>query len=102
VARYREPEIACISGAAAARHAAGAGLAMARQKAILGVMDIVFVILIGLAMLATLGVLFMGVFGMARRGGTGGMKSNKLMQWRVILQGLALLLFVVFMLLSRR
>src|SRR5258706_484600 len=28
-------------------------------------MDIVFVILIGLAMLATLGVLFMGVFGMA-------------------------------------
>ena len=68
-------------------------------------MDIVFVILIGLAMLATLGVLFMGVFGMARRGGSGGdhgARSNKLMQWRVILQGLALLLFALFMLLYHR
>ena len=68
-------------------------------------MDIVFVILIGLAMLATLGVLFMGVAGMARRGGTGGeggARSNKLMQWRVILQGVALLLFALFMLLYRR
>ena len=68
-------------------------------------MDIVFVILIGLAMLATLGVLFIGVAGMARRGGTGGeagARSNKLMQWRVILQGVALLLFALFMLLYRR
>ena len=65
-------------------------------------MDIVFVILIGLAMLATLGVLFMGVVGMARRDGSAGVRSNKLMQWRVILQGVALLLFVIFMLLYRR
>jgi hypothetical protein len=68
-------------------------------------MDVVFVILIGLAMLATLGVLFMGVVGMARRGGSGGpggLRSNKLMQWRVILQGVALLLFALFMLLYHR
>lgn len=66
-------------------------------------MDIVFVILIGLAMLATLGVLFAGVLGMARRdGSSGGARSNKLMQWRVILQAVALLLFVIFMLVARR
>jgi hypothetical protein len=64
-------------------------------------MDIVFVILVGLAMLATLGVLFMGVFNMARRGEGGPARSNKLMQWRVILQGVALLLFVIFMLLAK-
>jgi hypothetical protein len=42
---------------------------------------------------------------MARRrdsGGAGGLRSNKLMQWRVILQGVALLLFALFMLLYRR
>jgi hypothetical protein len=66
-------------------------------------MELIFPILIGLAMLATLGVLFMGVINMARRGGSaGGMRSNKLMQWRVILQGLALLLFALFMLLYKR
>jgi uncharacterized BrkB/YihY/UPF0761 family membrane protein len=69
-------------------------------------MEYVFPILIVLAMLATLGILFMGVIGMARRGSAGGvaggLKSNKLMQWRVILQALALLLFALFMMLYRR
>jgi uncharacterized BrkB/YihY/UPF0761 family membrane protein len=69
-------------------------------------MEYVFPILIVLAMLATLGVLFAGVIGMARRGRDGsaaaGLKSNKLMQWRVILQALALLLFALFMMLYRR
>jgi len=69
-------------------------------------MEYVFPILIVLAMFATLGVLFMGVIGMARRGNTpglqSGLKSNKLMQWRVILQAVALLLFALFMMLYRR
>ena len=69
-------------------------------------MEFIFPILVVLAMLAALGVLFLGVIGMARRGpnagAAGGMRSNKLMQWRVILQGVALLLFAIFMLLYRR
>lgn len=65
-------------------------------------MSYVFPILIGLAMVATLGVLFMGVFGMARRGGADPLRSNKLMQWRVILQGVALALFALSMLLMGR
>ena len=69
-------------------------------------MEYVFPILVVLAMLAALGILFAGVIGMARRGpnaGTAaGLRSNKLMQWRVILQAVALLLFAIFMLLYRR
>jgi uncharacterized BrkB/YihY/UPF0761 family membrane protein len=64
-------------------------------------MEYVFPILVVLAMLATLGVLFVGVLGMGREGHAARMRSNKLMQWRVILQGAALLLFVIFMLLYR-
>ena len=66
------------------------------------VMEYVFPILVVLAMLATLGVLFLGVFGMGREGLAARVRSNKLMQWRVILQAGALLLFVIFMLLYRR
>jgi uncharacterized BrkB/YihY/UPF0761 family membrane protein len=65
-------------------------------------MEFVIPILVVLAMLATLGVLFIGVFGMGREGAAARFKSNKLMQWRVILQAAALLLFVIFMLLYRR
>ncbi len=65
-------------------------------------MAYVFPILIVLAMLATLGVLFVGVLGMGREGMAARLKSNKLMQYRVILQGAALLLFVIFMLLYGR
>ena len=65
-------------------------------------MEFVFPILVVLAMLATLGVLFIGVFGMGREGHAARVRSNKLMQWRVILQATALILFVIFMLLFRR
>jgi hypothetical protein len=50
-------------------------------------------------LLATLGVLLVGMVGMAR--GTDPRRSNKLMQWRVILQGSAILLFVIMMSLLR-
>jgi hypothetical protein len=53
-----------------------------------------------LLMLATLGVLFAGVFGLARDGGDP-RRSNALMRWRVILQGAVLLLFALLMALMR-
>jgi hypothetical protein len=52
-----------------------------------------------IAMLAVLGVLFFGLFSMARGGPFNDRNANKLMRWRVALQGVALLIFVVFMLL---
>jgi hypothetical protein len=57
-------------------------------------------VLIVVAMLATLGVLGLGLLSMAR--GDSARRSNKLMQSRVLLQGIALLLFLVFMWLFRR
>jgi hypothetical protein len=55
-------------------------------------MSFVFVLLL-VAMLGTVGVLLLGVFNMAVGGSP--RRSNKLMQLRVWLQGLALLLFVI-------
>ena len=57
-------------------------------------------VLIVVVMLATLGVLGLGLFSMAK--GDSGRRSNKLMQSRVLLQGIALLLFLIFMWLFRR
>lgn len=57
-------------------------------------------VLIVVAMLATLGILGLGLLSMAR--GDSPKRSNKLMQSRVLLQGIALLLFLVFMWLFRR
>jgi hypothetical protein len=51
------------------------------------------------ALLAVLGVLGAGMIGVARGGDP--LRSNQLMRWRVILQGVALLIFVLLML-SRR
>ena len=53
-------------------------------------------VLTGLAMLGTLGILFAGMLGLVRGGGDP-MRSNALMRWRVILQGVSLLLFVLLM-----
>ncbi len=57
-----------------------------------------FVVLLGLALLAVLGVLFAGMFSMARGGEFNRKYGNKLMRWRVALQGLAVLLFALAML----
>ncbi|MCI0754626.1 twin transmembrane helix small protein [Teichococcus vastitatis] len=59
-------------------------------------------ILLGLAMLATLGVMFAGMLGLARgEEGGGGARSNNLMRWRVGLQGVAIALFAALMLAMR-
>ena len=62
-------------------------------------MGYVLPVLVVLAMLGALGALGLGVFNMARGGDP--RRSNKLMQSRVLLQGLALLLFALFMMLFR-
>ena len=59
-------------------------------------MDIVFVILVGLAMAATLVTLFAGILTMAKGGNP--RASNRLMLSRVVLQGLAIALFAILML----
>jgi Hypoxia induced protein conserved region len=56
-------------------------------------------ILVGMVLLAVLGVLAAGMIGIAR--GTDPRRSNKLMQYRVLLQGAALVLIVILMSLLR-
>ncbi len=58
-------------------------------------------ILLILAMLATLGVLFAGLFAMARGGEFNRKHGNRLMRWRVVLQGTALLLIGLLLLATR-
>jgi hypothetical protein len=55
----------------------------------------ILVVLLLVVMLAILGVLGAGMIGVARGGNP--QRSNKLMQARVVLQGVALLLFVLLM-----
>ena len=58
-------------------------------------------ILLILAMLATLGVLFVGLFAMARGGEFNRKHGNRLMRWRVVLQGTAVLLIGLLLLATR-
>jgi hypothetical protein len=58
-------------------------------------------ILVGIAMLATLGVLLAGILGMAG-GGANAARSQKLMRWRVALQFVALGLFAILLLTLKR
>lgn len=57
-------------------------------------------VLVGLAMAGVLGVLLAGMVGLVRGDEDAG-RSNRLMRWRVILQGVALALFALMMLLVR-
>ena len=57
-------------------------------------------ILLGLALIGVLVVLGLGLVTMLRGGNP--RRSNKLMQMRVVMQGLALLLLALLMLLGRR
>jgi hypothetical protein len=53
-------------------------------------------ILVALSMAATLGVLFAGMIGVVR-GSPDPMRSNRLMRWRVIMQGITIVLFVLLL-----
>jgi uncharacterized BrkB/YihY/UPF0761 family membrane protein len=63
-------------------------------------MEFVLPILVVLAMLAVLASLFGGIINMAVGGDP--KRSNMFMRYRVWLQGLALLLFAIFMMIYRR
>ncbi|GAB4193064.1 MAG: hypothetical protein OHK0024_33280 [Thalassobaculales bacterium] len=58
-------------------------------------------ILVVIAMLMTLGVLFAGLIVMAIGGDKAPQRGNTLMQWRVICQAVAILLFGLAMLIKR-
>lgn len=64
-------------------------------------MNTFFVVLIAIAMVATLGALLLGVVTMARGGEGAAQRSNKFMRYRVILQAAAIGLFALLMLLTR-
>ena len=59
-------------------------------------------ILLMLSMMAVLGVLFWGILTMARGGEYNAKWSNKIMRYRVMLQGIALIIFVVVLLMAGR
>lgn len=61
-------------------------------------MEILFGILLAIALGLTLIVLFAGVITMGRGGEVARKYGNKLMRWRLILQGIAVVLFVLAML----
>ncbi len=63
-------------------------------------MRLILVILIGLALIATLGVLFAGVITLAQPQHDP-RRSNMLMRWRIVLQGTALLLLALLFLVTR-
>lgn len=54
-----------------------------------------------IAMLATLGVLLVGVISMALGGEFNRRNANRLMRWRVVLQGTAIALFLLLVLVMR-
>ncbi len=56
-------------------------------------------VLLVLVMLAVVGVLFAGLIGLAREPNPA--RSNRLMRWRIILQGSAILLLLILMSLLR-
>ena len=64
-------------------------------------MVIFLTVLLAFALAGVLGVLFAGLLGVVRQGGDP-RRSNALMRWRVILQGAALLIFMLLMSLLHR
>ncbi|MBL6458081.1 twin transmembrane helix small protein [Belnapia sp. T6] len=64
-------------------------------------MKTILTILVALGMLATLGTLFAGMLGLAKGDGSGA-RSNLLMRWRVIIQGVTLLLFALLLMVAHR
>ncbi|HSD34286.1 MAG TPA: twin transmembrane helix small protein [Alphaproteobacteria bacterium] len=64
-------------------------------------MESLFPIVIVAAMIAAVGALLLGVFSMAKGGEFNKKYGNTLMRARVVLQGLAIVLFIVFMLIYR-
>lgn len=58
-------------------------------------------VLLAVALLMTLGVLFTGLISMARGGEFNRKHGNRLMRWRVICQGVAVLLLLLAVLIGK-
>jgi hypothetical protein len=65
-------------------------------------MDGIVLALLIAAMAATVGALFLGLFSMARGGEFDKRNANRFMRLRVICQGVAILLFILFMMVWHR
>jgi hypothetical protein len=72
----------------------GAGAQSAEIPYVGGMTRFLFILLM-IVMLAVLGVLGAGMLGVVRGGDA--RRSNALMRWRVLLQGLAILIFVLLL-----
>lgn len=81
------------------RHPSGIAPGQRAGAAYVSGMTQVLGILLAITMLAVLGVLLAGMVGVAQGGSPE--RSNRLMRWRVLLQGVAIGLFALLML-SRR
>ncbi|MEX2642987.1 MAG: twin transmembrane helix small protein [Acetobacterales bacterium] len=57
-------------------------------------------ILLVLALLGTVGSLFLGLVGFVRHGSTDPERSNRLMRWRVMMQAAAIGLFALWLMTS--
>ena len=64
-------------------------------------MNSVMATLVVAGLLATLGVLFFGLFTMARGGEFNARHSNRIMRWRIIFQALTVLAFVTMLLFTK-
>lgn len=64
-------------------------------------MHTVLIVLMIVAALATLGVLARGIFIMASGKDVGGVKSNKMMTYRVAFQALAILFIIILFMVNR-
>lgn len=73
-----------------------AGALRGTQRTYLLAMVTLVGILLVISMLGVVGVLFAGMLGLVR-GPSDPQRSNALMRWRVILQGVALALFALFL-----
>ena len=72
-----------------------------QAKPYLRCMRVVLTFLMVFAMIGVVGVLGAGILGFVRGGGDPE-RSNRLMRWRVILQAVAILLFVLLLTIFRR
>jgi hypothetical protein len=66
-------------------------------------MTTLLTVLVAISAVATLGVMFAGMLGLARPEDSEGgrLRSNRLMQARVVLQGVTVALFILLILVSR-
>jgi hypothetical protein len=64
-------------------------------------MQTVMFVLIAIAMLMTLGVLFTGLFSMARGGEFNAKWGNRLMRYRILFQAIALGLFAIALMIGK-